>query len=745
MNRRNGVKLFVTVVLLAVAAGLSVAPLTSAENGIPLGLDLRGGVHLALQAVPDEGSEVTDENLDDSRAVIERRINELGVSEPHLEIDYVKDRLIVEIAGVDNPDDAVEILRTTAKLTFRNDAGEILMDGSHLTRADGRLDQDYAGAAVIEFSLDSEGTEIFAELTRTMVNQHLGVYLDEELLTNPTIQEPITGGSGRITGYASLEEAMEHAILLRSGALPVSFNIVERRQVGALLGSDSLARSLQACAVAVGLIFIFVIILYRLPGLVASFAILAFSLIVLWLLKGIGAVLTLPGIAGFVLSIGMAVDLNIIIYERLKEELRMGKSPRAAVDAAFSRAFITVFDSNITTLFAAGTLFVLGTSMIKGFALILGIGILTSLFTAVTFSRMVMRWCVGLNPRIGKKWFGVKERSTPVAPAAEIQPPSKAESRRRAKSEAIVAVEGETYEDVKTARKYYFNIVSRRKTWYIVAAILAVVSLGSLGVRGLNLGIDFTGGTILDITFNAPVPQEGISAVLADQGMAGTVQLSDGDTAALIRLPELTDDSREEFLLALAGVGEFARENVQEDTVGPSIGAELRGSAIRALIVATILMLAYIAFRFRLNYAIAGILTLLQDVLIVAGVFSLFQWQVDSTFIAAVLTVFGYDINDTVVIYDRIRENEKKLKRRDSFEDMVDKSIWQTMGRSVNTTLAMMIALFSILILGGESTRLFAAAMIVGVAYGAYSTIFLSSQLVLELKKLFGEKRAGTA
>jgi SecD/SecF fusion protein len=740
------VKLFIAVALTAVIVYFSIAPLTDAEKGIPLGLDLRGGVHLALQAVPNEGSAVTDENLNDSRAVIERRVNELGVSEPHLEIDYNKSRLIVEIAGVDDPDDAVEVLRTTAKLTFRNSDGEILMDGTHLTRADGRDDQDYAGRAVIEFTLDSEGTEIFANITRSMVGQQLGVYLDEDLLTNPTVQEAITGGSGRITGYASLEDAMEHAILLRSGALPVSFDIVERRQVGALLGSDSLVRSLQACAVAVGLIFLFVIIIYRLPGLVASFSIIVFSLIVLWLLKLIGAVLTLPGIAGFVLSIGMAVDLNIIIYERLKEELRMGKSPRSAVDAAFSRAFITVFDSNITTLFAAGTLFVLGTSMIKGFALILGIGILTSLFTAVTFSRMVMRWCVGVNPRIEKKWFGVRPRPSLTAAPAETATAPKAGARRKGKNESpAVASEGETYEDVKAARKYYFNIVSRRKTWYIVAALLTVISIGSLAVRGLNLGIDFTGGTMLDVTFNTPVSQENISSVLADQGFAGTVQLSEGDTAALIRLPELTDDMREGFLTALAGIGEFARENVQEDTVGPSIGEELRGSAIRALVVATILMLAYIALRFRLNYAIAGILTLLQDVLIVAGVFSLFQWQVDSTFIAAVLTVFGYDINDTVVIYDRIRENEKKLKRRDSFEDMVDKSIWQSMGRSVNTTLAMMIALFSILLLGGESTRLFATALIAGVAYGAYSTIFLSSQLVLELKKLFGEKRPGTA
>jgi SecD/SecF fusion protein len=741
MSRQNGIKLFVTVILIAAVLYFSIAPLQS----IPLGLDLRGGVHLVLQATPEEGgAAVTAADLSSSREVIERRINELGVSEPHIEIDSAKQRLIIEIAGVTNPDDAVRTLRTTAKLTFRDSNGVVKLEGSHLKTAVPQYDQQNGGN-VVAFTLDTEGAETFRQVTAEMIGQQLGVYLDEELITNPTVNSVISGGSGVITGYATIEEAREHALLFRSGALPVSFEIIERRQVGALLGADSLVRSLNACLVAIALILAFVILIYRLPGLVAAFAIIVFSIIVLWLLKLIGAVLTLPGIAGFVLSIGMAVDLNIIIYERLKEELRAGKSPRAAVDAAFSRAFITVFDSNITTLFAAGTLFFLGTSMIKGFALILGIGIITSLFTAVTFSRMVMRWVVGMNPRMNKSFFAVKiasireeKKDDPGKDAGKV--------RRRGAQDAGIAATAETYEDVKASRSWYFNIVSRRKTWYIIAAVLCAVSIISLAVQGLNLDIDFTGGTMIDLRFSESVSQTEISAALEEVGTSGTVQLTEegGETLALIRVPELSEELRETLLNVLEEkVGAFDRANVQEDTVGPAIGAELRSSAIRSIIVAAILMLAYIAIRFRFNYAFAAVFTLFQDVLIVAGAFSLFQWQVDSTFIAAVLTVFGYDINDTVVIYDRIRENEKRMKRKDSLPDMIDKSVWQTMSRSINTTLAMMLALIPILLIGGESTRIFAVAMIIGVCYGAYSSIFLSSQLVLELTSFFKGKKDG--
>ncbi len=410
MKRGNIIKLAITVILVAAALFFSIQPLTDPENGIPLGLDLRGGVHLVLQAEPGKGgAPVTEDDMAKAKVIIEQRVNGLGVAEPYIQVDNERKRIIVELAGIEDPDKAVDILKTTAKLTFRDPQGNILLDGAKLKDAKAGVDNSSGRANyVVHITFTPEGANEFAKITTDFLHQKIGIYLDENMIQNPKVDTPIVNGEGQITGYSSLEEAANYAVLLRSGALPVSMSIAEKRQVGALLGVDSLNKSLDACLYAVIFIFIFMLVLYRLPGLVADFSLILFSLIVIWLLYAIGTVLTLPGIAGFVLSMGMAVDLNIIVYERIKEELKLGKSLRAAVDAGFSRAFLTVFDSNITTLFAAAALFLLGSSSIKGFAITLIIGILASLFTAITFTRWIMRWVVGINPRMSKSLFGVK-------------------------------------------------------------------------------------------------------------------------------------------------------------------------------------------------------------------------------------------------------------------------------------------------------------------------------------------------
>jgi len=410
MKRGNIIKLAIAVILVAAAVFFSIQPLTDPENGIPLGLDLRGGVHLVLQAEQGkDGAPVTEEDMAKAKAIIDQRVNGLGVAEPYIQVDNDRKRIIVELAGIDDPDKAVNILKTTAKLTFRDAEGNILLDGSKLKDAKAGVDTssgrtDY----VVHITFTPEGASEFAKITTDFLGKNIGIYLDENMIQNPEVRNPIVNGEGQIQGYSSLEEAAQYAVLLRSGALPVSMSIAEKRQVGALLGVDSLNKSLNACLYAVIFIFLFMLVLYRLPGLVADFSLVLFSLIVLWLLYAFGSVLTLPGIAGFVLSLGMAVDLNIIVYERIKEEIKLGKSLRAAVDAGFSRAFLTVFDSNITTLFAAAALFLLGSSSIKGFAVTLIIGIAASLFTAITFTRWIMRWIVGINPRLSKSLFGVK-------------------------------------------------------------------------------------------------------------------------------------------------------------------------------------------------------------------------------------------------------------------------------------------------------------------------------------------------
>lgn len=306
------------------------------------------------------------------------------------------------------------------------------------------------------------------------------------------------------------------------------------------------------------------------------------------------------------------------------------------------------------------------------------------------------------------------------------------------KAELTPAAGVASYEQVKKEHKAYFNIVKKRYLWFALSALLLIPSIISLAVQGLNLGIDFTGGTMLDIKFDQQITQAQITEALDEVGLSGQVQLAQEGTEALIRTEALEPEKRDELLASIREkAGEFDSENFQEDLVGPAIGAELRSNAIKALIVASVLILAYVTLRFRLIYAVGGIVALAHDIIITLGIFSIFQWQIEAAFIAAILTVFGYSINDTVVIYDRMRENEKRLKKRDSYEDMVDKSVWQSMERSVKTSLTVLIALFAIFILGGASTKVFALAMIIGVISGAYSSIFIASQIVVELRKKF--------
>lgn len=409
MRRGSILKLTALILVVAAVVVFSIKPLTDSVKGILLGLDLRGGVHLVLQAEPGkDGSAITKDDMDKAKAIIAKRVNELGVSEPVVQADYNKDRIIVDLAGVQDPDKAVDILRSTAKLTFRDPQGNVVLEGAELKDAKAGQASSGGGYAVhMTFTID--GAAKFGELTKKYVGQSIGIYLDDRLLTAPKVNEPIMNGIAEISGgYSTMEEAANDAVLMRSGSLPVSMSIIEKRQVGASLGVDSLHKSIYAGVIGIAFIFVFMLIFYRLPGCVADFSLIVYTLIVLWVMWMFRTVLTLPGIAGFILSIGMAVDFNIIIYERIKEEIRAGKSLRAAVESGFSRAFITVIDAHVTTFIAALTLYFLGTASIKGFALTLIIGIIASLFTAITFTRWVLRLLVGANPKMKTAWFGVR-------------------------------------------------------------------------------------------------------------------------------------------------------------------------------------------------------------------------------------------------------------------------------------------------------------------------------------------------
>lgn len=407
MRRGNIIKLVALVLLVAAVVALSIKPLVDPVKGILLGLDLRGGVHLVLQAEPDKnGAPITNGDMDKAKAIIAKRVNDLGVSEPIVQTDYDKKRMVIDLAGVTDPDKAVDILKTTAKLTFRDPQGNVVLQGDELTDAKGGQGQQQG--YVVNLTFSSDGAKKFADLTTKYIGQRIGVYLDDKLLTNPTVNTPILNGQAEITGYATLEEAANNAVLMRSGSLPVSMTIAEKRQVGASLGIDSLHKSIKAGLYGLIFIFLFMLVFYRLPGVVADFSLIVYGLIVLWVFWMFRVVLTLPGIAGFILSIGMAVDFNIIIYERVKEEIRAGKSLRAGVESGFSRAFITVIDAHVTTFIAAMTLYYFGSGSIRGFALTLAVGIIASLFTAITFTRLVLRLTVGISPKMHTTWFGVR-------------------------------------------------------------------------------------------------------------------------------------------------------------------------------------------------------------------------------------------------------------------------------------------------------------------------------------------------
>ena len=405
MNKTSGIKLTVVIVVIAAALIFSIKPL--AEN-INLGLDLQGGAEVVLQAVPDEGQEVTAADMEQLVSVLDNRVNELGVSEPIIQVEG-NDRLIVQLAGVDDPDQAIEIIGKTAQLEFVDPLGNVILTGAELEDAYAQIDNTKSANErnQVAFKLNEKGREAFFNATTQYVGQVISITLDGEVISSPVVETPISEGEGVISGgFSTFEEASDLAALLRGGALPVDLEILSQRTVGPTLGADSLDKSIQAMGIGFIILFAFMIIYYRVPGIWACISLVVYSLILLWALNLINAVLTLTSIAGFILSVGVAVDANIIIYERIREELYHGKSLKASIDAGFKRAFWTIFDSNTTTLIAAVVLYYFGSGTIKGFALTLSLGIIASMFTAIVFTRQMLRWMSDIDFLSSKKLYG---------------------------------------------------------------------------------------------------------------------------------------------------------------------------------------------------------------------------------------------------------------------------------------------------------------------------------------------------
>ena len=397
------------IIALAIIGGFCVY-IQPLSNSIKQGLDLQGGTHVVLQAVDTPEMKVDEDAVNRSVRIIERRVNELGLTEPVIQRQG-KDRIIVELPGVKDPEKAIGMLGRTAMLHFQDERGNVVLTGSDLKDARAQISQ--GNQAVVGLEFNSAGADKFADLTAKNIGKQIAIVLDGEVLTAPVVQEAITGGRAQISGSRSIEDAERLAILLRSGSLPVKIEILENRTVGPTLGQDSKEKSIKAFGIGILGVFVFMILFYRLSGIVADIALLLYVMLLLLAMRYLGATLTLPGIAGIILSIGMAVDANVLIFERFKEEIRRGRTLRSAMDAGFGRAFVTIFDSNVTTVMAAAILFYLGTGPIKGFAVTLALGVLLSMFTAITVTKYLLRFLIYSNFTKNPWIFGV------AAPKAE--------------------------------------------------------------------------------------------------------------------------------------------------------------------------------------------------------------------------------------------------------------------------------------------------------------------------------------
>ncbi len=653
------------------------------------GLDLQGGISV-LEEI--KGEDVDDDTVARTIELLNMRINPEGVKEISI-LREGENRIRIEIPGEFDSEKVLKSIGRTGELQFRDPDGNVLLEGADIEDASSRLDEFNKPLILLEFN--DEGTVKFAEATEKFVGQEISIYMDDEELTSPTVNEAIITGSAQITGSASLEEAQSKANIIKSGALPVTLEVAEYKTVGATLGQSALPLSVKAGLIGIGLVFLFMIIFYRLPGLMANIALLLYIVLVLGTFNVVEATLTLSGIAGFLLAIGMAVDANVLIFERIKEELKVGKTIGAAIDSGFSRALSSILDSNITTFIAGIVLYSMGSGSVKGFALTLMIGIVWSIFTALTITKTLLKLGVKIGFIGGKSHFGVNKNK-----------------------------------DTKLLK-----VVEKTKIWFSVSLVVILIGVVFTFTKGYNLGIDFMGGTLATIEMGEDVTtqdKEIVDDILMEFDENATYNMAN-NTQIEIRSNTITEDDVSEVFEAI--IEEFQLEDdalLSESKVGPSVGNELKQKAIKALAVATILMLIYIAIRFELTFGIAAIIALLHDVLITLSVFVVFDIPINTPFIAAMLTIVGYSINDTIVVFDRIRENLKKMKGED-IKKVTNISISQTITRSINTSLTTLFTIVAVYILV-PAVRDFSFPLIIGILSGVYSSIFIASPIWVMLK-----------
>ena len=717
-------KFLSVLVIIVLIFGIYAGAAGLGEKGglkerLSLGLDMIGGASVVLQAETDATGSELKAIMEQVQAVMEKRVNELGLSEPTIAVEN-ENCIRIELPGAENAQEAIDVIGRTAQLEFRTADGNVVLDGSHVKNATAQIyngnDATLMGTYMVELEFDSEGASMFAEATRKIVNgeitsstefnpAQMAIFLDDETISAPFVSTVINSSNCIITGgNFTASSAANLAALIRGGSLPVSLSEIETEIVGPTLGLDAARTSALAGLIGICIVFVVMFAAYKLMGLVANISLALYCVIVLWSMALFGVVLTLPGIAGIILSAGMAVDSNVLIFARIREEIGLGKSVRVAVNSGFKRAMTTIIDSQVTTIIAALVLYEFGTGSVRGFAVTLLIGIVASLFTAVVISQLLLTTVCEFRKLATAKAFGVK-----------------------------------TIKD--EAPKEGFDFLGHRKLFYMIAAGFIVIGLGIGFIRGFNLGIDFTGGTMLQFNMGKQVEQSEVRRVLNENGISGDIVYAGASnekilikTAQVIsneQRNDLIEDFGEAFGVDTSS-GEFLE---QAGLIGPSVGSELKKNAFKAMAIAAVAMLIYVAVRFEWRFGVAAILALCHDALMLFSMYGLFHIQMNSPFIAGLLIVIGYSINDTIVVFDRIRENKRYLKNM-KLEKLINISINQSISRSLLTSLTTMVAVLPLVIMCGESIRAFAVPLMAGVLFGTVSSLCIASAFYFDIFRL---------
>lgn len=695
---------FVVAVFFSFTAlvGLGSTKTGSASN-IKLGLDLEGGVSITYEAVGD----VTSSEMADTVYKLQKRVD--NYSTEAVVYREGDNRINVEIPGIKDANKVLEELGKPGSIAFYDPDNNLVVDGNLIKTADTMQYSDQTTGArkyAVSLTLTDEGATKFAEVTTQLATtyqstgtvQRISIVYDDEVISSPQCTKAITGGDVMIDNMASLEEAESLASTIRIGCLPVELEEVSSKVVGATLGQDAINTSLKAGVIGFVLIVIFMCAVYLVPGVVASIALLLYTVLTLLILNAFDITLTLPGIAGIVLTIGMAVDANVIIFARIREEIAAGKSVKNAIDNGFGKAFWAIFDGNITTLISAVVLYLKGSGTVKGFAETLAIGILLSMFTALVVSRFLLNAFYELGIRDEKFYGKAKETKT-------------------------------------------INFLAKKNIFFACSLAVIIIGFVVMGVNSangsgmLNYGLDFKGGTSLNVTFNEDYTQEEINSelipIISDiiGGESVQQQKVDESNTVVFKTRTLTLEEREAIYSAFEEKYGVTENNITSENISATVSKEMKSDAIIAVVIATICMLLYIWFRFKdIKFATSAVVALLHDVLVVLAFYAVARVSVGNTFIACMLTIVGYSINATIVIFDRIRENLKNKKVEDT-KEIVNMSISQTLSRSINTSLTTFIMVAVLYILGVTSIREFALPLMVGIVCGAYSSVCITGAL----------------